>query len=172
MARPHSLTPEAREKFLTAVRVGAGNETAAEYAGISLRTYFRWKADERPQFRQFWQEVERERVTLKVVVVGNLVALSRRSTRAALAWLAVMHPEEWGFCAPHRRRGKPPPVTVAREPPNNENVTLLPLTPELRALVEKYGLKTPEPPRAPEDDRRKVGGRAPKQKELRRSDPG
>jgi hypothetical protein len=54
MARRPSLTPEVRVRFLTAIRAGAGNEVAADYAGISLTTYYRSMADVRPQFRQFW----------------------------------------------------------------------------------------------------------------------
>ena len=56
MVRPTALTPELQERICTAIRAGAPPETAAIYAGVAARTYYRWMArGEREQRGEFWQ---------------------------------------------------------------------------------------------------------------------
>lgn len=42
MARPSKLTDETIEKICEAIRAGSYPESAAEFAGISVRTFWRW----------------------------------------------------------------------------------------------------------------------------------
>ena len=103
-------------------------------------------ADERPEFREFREALDRETVGLTVRAIASLLAPSQRSARGALAWLAVNHPEEWGDFAPRRRRRRaareePPRVQPAQ--PDLSGFVILPkgwLTPEMRAYFSPEDL--------------------------------
>ncbi len=103
--RPTRLTERVRLRFLQALDLGYNRSDAICYVGIGPATFYRWMRDDRPEFREFREAVERAEnaredgrgdASLQVRAVGNLLRLSRRSTRAALAWLAVNAPAEWG----------------------------------------------------------------------------
>jgi transposase-like protein len=100
VGRHSSLTPEVKQRFVAAIRLGSSRKTAARYAGISESTLYRWMADERKFYRKFRDAIDIEEATVQVIVVGNLFALSRTSTRAALAWLRVHGGPEWRLECP------------------------------------------------------------------------
>ena len=118
--RPTRLTARVSDRFFRALDMGYRRGDAIRYAGIGVATFYRWMADDRPEYREFREVVERAEdarddargdASLRVTAVGNLLRLSRRNTKAALAWLAVNVPEEWGPGAfpvaqrrPRRRR--------------------------------------------------------------------
>jgi hypothetical protein len=92
-------------RFLQALGLGYNRTDAIRFADVGESTFYRWMVDHRPEFREFRESVERvetEResargdASLRVRAVGNLLRLSRRNTKAALAWLAISAPEEWG----------------------------------------------------------------------------
>lgn len=106
--RPTRLTQRVGGRFLQALDSGYNRSDAIRFAGIGPATFYRWMSDERFEYREFRDAVERaenERedargdATLQFRVEGNLFRLSRRSTKAALAWLAVADPDAWGPAA-------------------------------------------------------------------------
>jgi hypothetical protein len=59
--RPPKLTPEVVAQIAASVRAGGFPHTAAEAAGVSLRTYYRWRArgeaEGRGRYQEFWHTV-------------------------------------------------------------------------------------------------------------------
>ena len=113
--RPTRLTARVSDRFFKALDMGYNRSDATRFAGIGPATFYRWMADERPEYREFREKVQcaedarddaRGDASLRVTAVGNLFRLSRRNTKAALAWLAVSEPEVWG----------PAVVAVTRRP--------------------------------------------------------
>ena len=127
--------------------MGATGTMDASLCGIGQSTYHCWMADERREFREFREALDRETVGLTVRAIASLLAPSQRSARGALAWLAVNHPEEWGDYAPRRRRRRStrqePPRNVPPAQPDLSGFVLLPkgwLTPEMRAYLSPEDL--------------------------------
>jgi hypothetical protein len=97
--RPSKLDPVVRERLVKAL--GAGNRVAvaADYAGVSRSSVYRWLASDDPTFRDLQNDVENARATTEVRVVANLVSQTRRSTRAIELWLSRSGSPEWrGIC--------------------------------------------------------------------------
>lgn len=61
MTRKTKLTPEVHREIIEALRQGAYEWVAAEAAGISHTTFYRWLKDERPLYRAFRDDVMRAR---------------------------------------------------------------------------------------------------------------
>jgi hypothetical protein len=100
VGRPSKLTPQVRDRLLHALRAGNYRNVACRYAGISEPTFHRWETDERPEFREFRGLVEQAEAEAEKAVVGNLVELSKRDYRAAIAWLERRAPERWRLDTP------------------------------------------------------------------------
>ena len=132
--RPSKLTPEVTERLLHALRTGNARVMACRYAGISEPTFHRWMTDERPEFRKFREVVEQAEATAEVGVVANLVELSKRDHRAAVAWLERKAPERWRLDEPADAANELyPQGAIAQEPDDaqgpsrqHERSTLLP----------------------------------------------
>jgi len=101
--RPAYLTPEAANRFMTALRAGNSYNDAARYAGLKPKTVERWLARGRghdsrpptPEYVAFARLAEESKAAARVFVVGNLVARSQVDTRAAELWLRVHGGPEW-----------------------------------------------------------------------------
>jgi hypothetical protein len=93
--RPPKLNPEVVGKLLMAVRAGNYPEVAARWAGISAATYYRWLRDPRPPYAAVRAALAMADAELEAEVIGNLVRLSRTSTRAAAFILSRRWPERW-----------------------------------------------------------------------------
>lgn len=102
--RPSKLEPEAVEKIIRALQVGAPAELAARGAGISLKTFNRWLAkgesQRRGHFRDFYLQVveTQNRSLLRWLAVIDKAASS--GDWKAAAWKAEhAHPEFFGKVA-------------------------------------------------------------------------
>ena len=113
--RPPKLTADVVGKILMAVRAGNYPEIAARWAGISAATYFRWCKDPRPPYVAFRAALVMADAECEVMVIGNLVRLSRTSTRAARFLLERRWPERWA--KPHRLPPEAPADTPTALPP-------------------------------------------------------
>ena len=102
-------------KFLMAVRAGCYPEVAARLAGISPATYYRWLRDPRPPYAAFQAALVLADAECEVMVIGNLVRLSRTSTRAAAFLLERRWPEKWAKS--RRLPPEPSAVTLTAPPP-------------------------------------------------------
>jgi transposase len=98
VGRPDKLTDELKARLLEAVRAGVPVEVAAEYAGISRSTYYRWLslAEEDDRFRAFRDEVRTAEAEAEVHATATLRKAMGDDWRAALAYLERRHPERWG----------------------------------------------------------------------------
>lgn len=61
MGRKSKLTPEVHREIVEAIRAGAYDWVAAEAAGVSRVSFYRWLNDERPKYRAFRDDVMRAR---------------------------------------------------------------------------------------------------------------
>ena len=113
--RPPKLTADVVGKILMAVRAGCYPEVAARWAGISAATYFRWCKDPRPPYVAFRAALVMADAECEVMVIGNLVRLSRTSTRAARFLLERRWPERWA--KPRRLPAEAPTDTLTAPPP-------------------------------------------------------
>lgn len=104
IGRPSSLTPELEAKLLNALRSGSSVPDAARFCGLSPATVEGWVQRGRgkleaygrpadPQYVRFARMVDEARATVKVLVVGNLVAQTRNDWRAAAYYLRFVDPE-------------------------------------------------------------------------------
>lgn len=113
LGRPTLLTDEVRERIVSAVAGGAYFDDAAQFAGITERTFYNWIRrgkdaqeimeaggeipDSEIPFLQFLQEVERARAN---AVMRNLTliqtAASNGSWQAAAWYLERTNPRKWG----------------------------------------------------------------------------
>jgi hypothetical protein len=109
MARPTKLTPEVKERIVKAVRAGNYPEVAAQSAGISKATYYRWmsvgeKAVSGIQ-REFYEAVRDAEADAEVEVVARILKAVPEEWRAGLALLERRHPERWGRRQAHEHTG-------------------------------------------------------------------
>ena len=103
--RPSRLNPETVGRFLQAIRVGNYREVAADWAGISHASLYRWLSDPRPQFVAFRRAVVMAEAQVEVEVVANLIRRSATDVRAAEFWLSSRYPGRWAVARP-RPRGR------------------------------------------------------------------
>jgi hypothetical protein len=78
MGRPSKLTPEVRDKIVTAIRAGNFISTAAAYAGVSESAVFAWLAEGRQEDApadkaEFLAAVTRARAATEVQLVGHVL---------------------------------------------------------------------------------------------------
>jgi hypothetical protein len=107
------LTPEVKEKILSALTAGNYQEAAAAYAGIDQGTYYRWmergrierdrvNSGEKPLkaetiYREFREAVETARAQAEVRNTGIINKAANDGTWQAAAWyLERSHPQRWG----------------------------------------------------------------------------
>lgn len=99
--RPSTLTPEARERILQALRTTTTTiERAAHFAGVPLSTFHNWCAKGREQksgeYRDFLEAVEKARAT-RVVTFEAQIAKAGQKDWKAVAWLLERSmPKEYG----------------------------------------------------------------------------
>lgn len=102
MARPQKLTPETHAKIIAFIKTGVTNETAANAAGISETTFYRWMQegadsdDDNDPRRQFRESVMRARAERESYLAGLIVRAAPDDWKAA-AWLLERGlPDRWG----------------------------------------------------------------------------
>ena len=99
MARPSKLSAEVRERIVTAIRAGNYADAAAQAAGISPSTYYRWMArGERERagaFRAFREAVVRAEAEAEVHAVAIVRRAMAEDWRAAVAYLERRHAGRW-----------------------------------------------------------------------------
>ena len=98
--RRTKLTPEVREKVVSAIRAGNYANVAAEYAGIGERTFYRWlqrgQAANRGIYRQFWQAVKKAEREAEVRAVAIIQKHMEDNWQAAMTYLERKFPDRWG----------------------------------------------------------------------------
>lgn len=100
--RPSKLTPEIQERIISALRAGNYQDTAAQYAGIGVSTFYRWmeqgsEPDAPALYREFREAVENARAEAEVRHVALITQAAQSGTWQASAWyLERSHPQRWG----------------------------------------------------------------------------
>jgi hypothetical protein len=101
VGRRDGLTDEAANKIVLALRAGAYSAEAAAHAGVSVRTFQRWRsrgeldeADER--YRTFAERVAKAEADAKVHSIGIVRTAMSEDWRAAAWFLEHRWPHEWG----------------------------------------------------------------------------
>ncbi|NJL28741.1 MAG: hypothetical protein HC897_13035 [Thermoanaerobaculia bacterium] len=99
MGRKSRLTPEIQEKIVSVIRAGNYACVAAQYAGITTRTFYRWleKGEARPNsayghFRHAVKAAESEAEVRAVAIIQNLMT---NNWQAAMTFLERKFPERW-----------------------------------------------------------------------------
>jgi transposase len=103
MGRPTKLTPEVQDKIVAALRAGNYQETAAMYAGVEARTFYRWmergESDDADDeiYRQFRQAVEKAKADAEVRDIALIDKAAHDGSWQAAAWkLERKFPNRWG----------------------------------------------------------------------------
>ncbi|OPX58898.1 MAG: hypothetical protein A4E25_01435 [Methanobacterium sp. PtaB.Bin024] len=101
MARPSKLTPELVDEIVKHIKAGNYPETAAEIAGISSTTFYRWKkyGKERKtgKFREFWESIKKAESFAEGLRVQTILKASEDGNwQAAGWWLERKFPDRWG----------------------------------------------------------------------------
>jgi hypothetical protein len=94
--RPSKFTPEVRATILQAIREGNYRHVAASSAGIGVRTFCTWMADEGEDFQQFQQEVMEAENAAHLEMVKRVVKAATEDARHAQWWLERKFHTEWG----------------------------------------------------------------------------
>jgi hypothetical protein len=112
--RPTSLTTDAQERILEAIKAGNYNETAAKYAGIAVSTFYGWMERGRRErdriaalggepdakevtFLDFMEAVEKAEAESEVRDVAIIARAAATGTWQAAAWrLERKHPRKYG----------------------------------------------------------------------------
>lgn len=106
------LTPDVQDRIVQALRAGNYVDTAAQFAGISRPTLYRWlergdraaeKADlgetlseQEEMFLNFRNEVDAARASATVRNVSLISQAAQNSWQAAAWWLERTNPNLWG----------------------------------------------------------------------------
>jgi hypothetical protein len=103
MARPTKLTPEVQERIITALRAGNYQETAANYAGISGKTFYEWMArgetgeEKDVIYREFRDAVQKAKSDAEVRDLYLIDQAAQSGSWQAAAWkLERKFPHKWG----------------------------------------------------------------------------
>ena len=100
MARPSKLTPEIEKKILDAIRIGNYYEAACAYAGINIRTFYRWMENgekaKSGKYCQFCHAVKQAEGDAEARIVAQWTSKTPEDWRAAQAFLEHRYPERWG----------------------------------------------------------------------------
>lgn len=98
--RPSKLTPEVTEKVLVALRAGNWRQVAAEYAGISSRTFRDWMAAGATEPKSPEGEFRRQVVEAEKSAEMRMVALVMKAAvgdaKHAEWWLERKANRRWG----------------------------------------------------------------------------
>jgi len=94
------LTPEIEKKILDAIRIGNYYEAACAYAGINIRTFYRWmekgEKAKSGEFCQFCHAVKQAEGDAEARIVAQWTSKTPEDWRAAQAFLEHRYPERWG----------------------------------------------------------------------------
>ena len=97
MARPQKYTPERAELLCQLLEIGATRVTASTAVGISEDTFDRWLRAEAPSYASFADSVRLAEAHCGVQMARIVTeAAEAGDYRAALGWLKLARPDEWG----------------------------------------------------------------------------
>ncbi len=100
MGRKPKLTAEVQEKIIAAIRAGNYASVAAEYAGISERTFYNWlqwgQERGRGPYFHFLQAVKTAERESEVRAVAIIQKHMDDNWQAAMTYLERKHPSRWG----------------------------------------------------------------------------
>lgn len=93
------LTDEVREKLIRAIRAGNYHEQAAQYAGISKETFYRWRrqgeAGTEP-YASLLEELDEAEAAAEVGLTATISQAAKSDWRAADTQRKRRWPDRWG----------------------------------------------------------------------------
>jgi hypothetical protein len=100
IGRPSKLTPETKEKILTAVKCGAPFKTACAAAGICEATFYAWKQKGEtqgtpPEYAEFLEELTQALEEGNAARAALIMRAAKTDWRAAGWLLERLDPERW-----------------------------------------------------------------------------
>lgn len=109
MARRSKYTPEAVQRIVQAIEMGATYELAAGYAGIAYDTFNEWRKSK----AEFSEAVKSAEGRAAVKWLAQIEQASREGTWQAAAWkLERRHPQEYGRTITEHQGNEDAPVAV------------------------------------------------------------
>lgn len=99
--QPTKLTPELQQKFIDALAAGNYLRVAANYAGITYTTFYRWlekgKTIGSGPYHEFCDAVEKAQADSEVARIERIIKAAKTGIWTADAWyLERRYPERWG----------------------------------------------------------------------------
>jgi hypothetical protein len=100
VGRHDGLTPEVAARVVQALRLGAHRGVAAETAGISRTTLWRWlergETESEGRFRDLFESVRRAEADAELLLLGLVHRAAQTHAWAATWILSHRYPENWG----------------------------------------------------------------------------
>ena len=97
MARPQKYTPERAEQLCSLLEIGVTRVSASAAIGISEDTFARWLRAKDPSYSSFADSVRLAEARCGVRMARILMeAAEAGDYRAALGWLKLARPDDWG----------------------------------------------------------------------------
>jgi len=98
--RRSKLTREVQEKITRVIRAGNYAYIAAEYAGISQTTFYRWleqgAEQKRGRYREFREAVKAAEREAEIHAVATIQQHMGKNWQAAMTFLERKFPQRWG----------------------------------------------------------------------------
>lgn len=95
--RPTTVTPEVREKYIKALKLGNFKETAAESAGVKLRAIQRFVATQTDESETFRRQCEEAETNVEIQLVGLQFSAALGGDLQAGRWLlSIRKPHLYG----------------------------------------------------------------------------
>lgn len=158
------LTPELAARLITGAQTGLFRGAVAEAAGLDPDVLDTWlemglSSGAVDPYRTFALAYRASEAQAQLPYVQSLQAAATVDWKAALAWLAVRWPEQWGQKATKNTQSGSLKPTAGDEAAEEELVDQLfeAMPPALRRVLAKRGITPPEPtveappPRPPSD---------------------
>jgi transposase len=124
MGRPTKLTPEVKDRLLSALRAGNYLEPACVYAGISYQTFLNWKErgerEGRGPYFEFLEAINKAMADAEIRAVAQWQQAMPENWQAVRDFLDRRHPDRWRKREELQHTGKdgaPLPIVVMPSAP-------------------------------------------------------
>lgn len=120
VGRPTKLTKDVEEMIVSAIRVGNYAVVAAQAAGVTESTFYRWldrgEKQQRGKYCEFRESIKRAEAEAQVYAVAIVRRQMPESWQAAMTYLERKFPQMWGRRDRHEVSGtQGGPIKITEE---------------------------------------------------------
>jgi transposase len=93
------LTPEVKDKIVTAIRIGSYDYVAAKMAGISRSTFYEWQdrgsKEKKGIYSEFLDALKKAEAEAEIAAVNDIRKAGETNWQARAWWLERRHGDRW-----------------------------------------------------------------------------